>query len=500
MHDHTTQPSAPAGFDGTPADGYLRVLRTRWRIVVAIALLVVAAAFGAQALRTPTYAATAHVLVAPIGQADTAFIGVRMLRDSGDPTRDMQTAAAVIQTPAAAQAVARGLGGGLDAEAVERVVTVEPLGESNIVSVTATDADPRRAARISTAYAEASLAERNRQLLPQIDAALATVDKSTPGGAEQRRQLLAVREGGDPTLSVAQPAAVPRSASGAGLALVIPLALIAGLVLGGVVAIVVERIDGRVRNRGELLDALPLPILTRVPRLPRGRGGFDVPPAVREAFRTLQLQLDLRGPTGCRRVVVTSASSGDGKTTTVLNLAFALVGAGHRVIVVDFDLRKPDLERQLGLEPSAGLVSLVTSDAPLSELLQAAPRLAPLRVVPAAGQAGDVAMLPILARRMESILAEAGELADYVIIDTAPLGEVGDALAVVEQADDLLIVGRPGSTDRRSLEVMVGLLERVGARPAGWIISGDSDGARTAYPDEVPPPSRRERRRERVSS
>jgi capsular exopolysaccharide synthesis family protein len=464
--------------NASPLTSLFQAVRNRLWVVLAVTALVVGVAVLISVVRSPTYEATADLIVTPVSADDPSFLAIPVLRESNDSSRAIQTAASVLKSPEIAADAAKQLGGGLDGPGVSDAVVIEPLGASNLVAITATASSPRQAQRLASAYARAALAYRDRLVVGRVDAALAGISGNDPTAQARRLQLGIVRRIGDPTLGMAQDARLPAGPLGASKTLIVVVALIAGLALGSLAALLLERVDRRVGDRSQLIAEIPLPVLARIPPLPRGRRGLDVPPAVREAFRTLQIQLDMRR-TGCRSVMVTSASSGDGKTTAVLNLAFALVGAGHRVIVIDFDLRKPDLEHQLGLEASRGLVTLLGSETPLAQLLHAAPRLAPLRVVPAAGQPGDVALLPVLARRLDAILAEAEQLADYVIMDTAPLGEVGDALAIVEHADDVLLVGRPGWTDQRALEVMAGLLERSGVTPTGWIISGD----------EVAPPS-----------
>ena len=98
----------------------------------------------------------------------------------------------------------------------------------------------------------------------------------------------------------------------------------------------------------------PLPVLARIPLLKssqlRGRqaSGWHMLPAVREAFRTLMIQLGPHPEGRAHVVMVTSASTGDGKTTSAVNLAAAAAASGDPVILLDFDLRKPDVGRTLG--------------------------------------------------------------------------------------------------------------------------------------------------------
>jgi len=483
-----TRPSQDGSDSRAGALGpYLRAVRNRRLLVVAIAILTVLAAGFMLQRRVASYEATARLLVTPLPQDDRVFLGIDLLRDSGDPTRTVQTAAAVIASPEAARKTAAIVGAGLDGAAVQEAVTVLPLGESNIVAVTARGGSPRLAAAIANTYGDQALILRGKAIGDQIRAAIAALQsaKLTAGERGRMLELRAVADRGDPTLRISQRAEPPTSPTGRSKPLVLTLALVAGLVLGAMAAVLMERVDRRVRELPQLLELWALPILARVPPLPRSRRGGrappDVPAGVREAFRTLQLQLDQQTIAG-RVVVMTSASSGDGKTTSTVNLALALVGAGHRVVAMDFDVRKPDLERQLGIEASSGgLMTLLTSKHSLADVLRPAPGLAPLRVFSAAGTGNDAGLLQALSLRMKDIVEQAGELADYVLIDTAPLGEVGDALPIAALADDVLLIGRPGNTDVSGLATTRELLTRAGIEPRGWIVIGDRDAARAAY-------------------
>jgi tyrosine-protein kinase len=460
-------------------DAYVRAIRSRAPIVALATLVALTAAAAMLAARAPTFKSTAQLLVTPLPQDDRTFLGTALLRDSGDPTRTVQTAAALVDSPAAAQRTARVLRGGLTQSDVEQDVDVQPLGESNILSVTAAATSADAATRLANAYAQSALAVRGEEIRRQIDAAIAAVGPN-PTGADIARlaELRAVRAGGDPTLNLSQPAQEPRSAGGAPAWLVLVLAAIAGFTLGSIAALLIERLDRRVRDESELLALAPIPILLRVPATgSKGRGtSVDAfGSSVREAFRTLQIQLDQRRADAGSRgqtLMVTSASSADGKTSTALNLSFALIGAGHRVILMDCDLRNPDIARQLGLETSEGLAALLTSQMRLGELLQPA-RTPSLQVLTAGSSARDNTLLYGLDRRIGEILEEASELADYVIIDTASLGEVGDPLTIAGHVDGLLLVGRLQHTNRQALKTTVELLDRAHASPTGWVIIGE---------------------------
>ena len=287
----------------------------------------------------------------------------------------------------------------------------------------------------------------------------------------------------DPTLSISQPAVAPDGPIGKGTIVILVLGLVAGFTLAATVALLMEHFARRVRDEHDLVAAYPLPVLARVPKV-RDRLFADgdltaVPIAVREAYSTLQVQVEQFGPRP-RIVLVTSGSGGEGKTSTALNLALGLIAAGHSVLLMDLDLRKPDLTRILGMAESADVMALVSAQATVADLVVAT-RLPPLRVVPG-GRGGQVAGLGALTQRLPSIFADARGLADYVVVDTAPLGWVSDALRLVPYVDDVLISVRPGATERARFEVLRDLLTRAAIVPAGIVIVGTAAGNEDSYP------------------
>lgn len=475
---------------------YVRAIRSHALLFTLVTLAALGTAALLLSARSPTYEATAELLVTPLPQADRTFLGIALLRDSVDPTRTMQTAAAVISSPVAAARTARELGGDATRRSVENAVVVEPVGESNIVGITAQAESAGGAAELANRYAANALQVTSEVLREQVVSAIAQSRAAlqrkspvplSPEDTTRLSELRAVRDRGDPTLSLSQAAQPPPAPTDAPAWLVLVLALVAGVTLAAIVAVLTERLDRRVRDVDELFALAPIAVLARVPAVRRGKRDWpalEVPPAVRESFRTLQIQIDQRrsdrGQASCT-IVVTSPSRGDGKTTTTICLALALVAAGHDVVLLDCDLRRPDIGSRLRLDASGGLEALLSSGTTLADTLLSLDRVQTLRVLPAVGGAGDIANMHLLSRRAAEILAEAGSLADYVIVDTPPLGIVGDALALAPYADELLLVGRTHHSDRRTVESTVALLQRANTPPTGWVVIADSVRRRDTY-------------------
>ena len=114
---------------------YLRAVSSHALLFALVTLATLAAAAALLSTRSPSYEATAELLVTPLQQDDRTFLGIELLRDSGDPTRTVQTAAALISSPVAASRTAQQLGGGLTRQDVEDAVKVEPYGTLGVVVV-----------------------------------------------------------------------------------------------------------------------------------------------------------------------------------------------------------------------------------------------------------------------------------------------------------------------------------------------------------------------------
>ncbi|MCW3008755.1 MAG: hypothetical protein JWP17_3381 [Solirubrobacterales bacterium] len=461
-------------------DPYRRAVRRHPWIVGLIVLTTLLAGIAWSQLRSSDYQATAQVLVTPAAD-DPATIGLPVLTESVDPTRTLTTAATILTSPRAAVLAARQLGGGTSVAALRAAVAVAPQGNSNVVAITAKSPDSAQSARIANAYTTAALAARAETLQAQVKTKLANVrarqkalaaDTATAATlAGEASTLQSIAEGQDPNFSLLQSASPPVASSGPATALIVVLALLVGLALGTACALIIEHLDRRVRDEDELSGLTSLPVLARIP-LDRRAAEHDIPPArSMEALRALQIQLEARSRNGASRVVVvTSASEGDGKTTSAIALARTLASSGRRVVLLDFDLRKCEVGARLGVR--SDLLRLLRTDGRLADILVPAPGTRHLRVLspPAVGDAG--ALFDSYTRQLPALIEQARGLADYVVVDTPPLGRVADALRLMAHADDVLLVARPGTTDRHELALTQETLAHLGIIPTGLILVG----------------------------
>jgi len=170
------------------------------------------------------------------------------------------------------------------------------------------------------------------------------------------------------------------------------------------------------------------------------------PPAVREQFRTLRSRLyQLRDKQSLRSVLVTSSLQGEGKTFVANNLAHALSRQQNcRVLLIDADLRRPDLHTGFGAPSSPGLSEYLKDEAPELTIIQ---RGLPEYLCFIAGGSKPDNPAELLANgRLKALLQMVGPVFDWVIVDSPPTLPVSDALTLAEMCDGVLTVIRAAQT------------------------------------------------------
>lgn len=265
--------------------------------------------------------------------------------------------------------------------------------------------------------------------------------------------------------------------------------MLAGLAIGTAAAVVLELTANKIRDEEEAVQLYPLPVLTRVPVLPRSAhrlkegGEWPLPPNVREPFRTVltQIQREERH----RVVMFTSGSTGDGKTTSSINMAMTMALGGASTILMDTDLRKPGVADALKIASSPAISTPLDSPhspTSIERSLLRVPGVEDLRILtPSAFATQGETPVEGFAELLPAILENTSKLAEYVVIDTPPLGEISDALRITPHVDDIILVVYPGNTNRANYEIMHDLLERSGDQPTGLLVIGDRTGASTTY-------------------
>lgn len=265
------------------------------------------------------------------------------------------------------------------------------------------------------------------------------------------------------------------------------LGLVAGLMLGGGIALVREKMDHSINRPEEIEEILLIPNLAVIPEagpylLESGSNGdgdlrpLDPPGA--EAYRILRANL-LFSQGGLKSLVVTSATPGEGKTTTAANLAAAMARQGMRVLLMECDLRRPSLKRLFEGRPGDVDLEDVLLDnqewrkATFPSGVPGLDLLLARRTLPRAAEY-------LAGADMKNLLEELVGHYDMVILDTSPLLVAADAAVLGAIADGVLLVVRATHTDREVVQRAMHQLALVGARVVGTVLN-DPDGSMARY-------------------
>lgn len=199
--------------------------------------------------------------------------------------------------------------------------------------------------------------------------------------------------------------------------------------------------------------------------------------AAAEAYKLLRTNILFALPDrqNCRIIGVTSASSGEGKTTTVVNLSYMLAEAGERVLLVEGDMRLPAISKRLNLQPSPGLSNILAGLNGVREVLQDSGLHSRLQVI----CSGDIPPNPselLGADSMKTLLEFLSEEYDFIVFDLPPVTEVADTLVASRLTDGMIVVVRQNYANRRALADTMRQLNYVDAKVLGFVMTCASMG------------------------
>lgn len=252
--------------------------------------------------------------------------------------------------------------------------------------------------------------------------------------------------------------------------------VVLGLLVGVMVALVLNRLDNRVRSKRQIEALLDLPVIAEVPSLSRRQrraaemhARENPRSSFAEQYRALASTLTYarraRHSTG-QVVLVTSPGPSEGKTTTVANLGAMLAEAGESVLLVNCDFRRPRLHLLTGSEYQP--MDLNPTKIPDVELIS--------NVV----ESSNALPTEVIAAQ-RSVIKKAAKLYDLIIIDTAPLLATNDAVDLLDLVDDVVLVMRAGKTTTHAADRAVEILDRRRAHVLGIAISDVDSGHSADY-------------------
>ena len=270
----------------------------------------------------------------------------------------------------------------------------------------------------------------------------------------------------------------------------IQLALVVGLALGIVLALIMESMDTSIKSAEDLERIIGVPALTVVPLArsswlkmsgdkDRSRDGAvesivlkHPTSSLAESYHILRTAILLStAPRPPQALLVTSAQPGEGKTCTALNLAMGLAQRGVPVVLVDADMRRPGIARALKISTNgAGLSTILSGGHTLDEALKQFEPVPNLWVLPAGPEAPNPADL-LSSPSMQEVLQELRGRFTHVVLDSAPLLLVTDATILSGMVDGTVLVVESGVMARRGLVRAHKILESAGGRILGGVLN-----------------------------
>lgn len=259
-----------------------------------------------------------------------------------------------------------------------------------------------------------------------------------------------------------------------------------GLILGIVIAFALESLDTGVQSVAEVEQITQLPSLSIIPRVRRLSGDSAGSMTVAqtnigvlstsksqfsEAFRSLRTAL-LLATTGHppKIILISSSTPSEGKTTVATNLAAILAQRETRVLLIDADLRRPNVHHRFGLNGRVGLSTVLSGGATLAEAVKNVTEIPNLDVL----CSGPVPPFPtemLSSESMQDLLVECASIYTHIVIDSPPILSVTDGVILTRHADAIVLVVRHGKSSRNAVRRARDLLVRSGAAVTGVVLN-----------------------------
>lgn len=503
---------------------YLRPIGRRKWLIAAIVVLITAGSYAYYSQEPKVYEASTRILLESSG-------GSILSPGGGEGSdRTIQAQAELLTSRDVAATVARQLGRPEQASEFAGSVSAEALAGSDFITITARRPTAESAARVANAFARGFIElrddrqrERVQREISRAQAQLAQLPGGPDTAADRAtlrdtiRQLQLALAGTTGAATQVDPARPPASAASPKVARNTALAFVLSL-LGAIgLAYALEAFDRRPRRLEEFRKLYDMPLLAVLPHaskkapLHREAERAAVSPALTEPFRQLRTSIEFAAiDRPFKRILITSAIAGEGKSTVVRNLAIVMREAGYRVALVDADLRRPQLSRFFtsGSDESAnqnsgsrqpGLTDVLAGRRELEQTLVHAPvhvhefgnllnvesgstkesnsdpasasDSAVVSLLPAGQQPPDPQAV-LATDRTKLVIEELAESHDIVLIDSPPMLHVTDAAVLAPWVDAIIVVARFGEVTRENARRVPEVLGQVpDARPLGIVVN-----------------------------
>lgn len=274
---------------------------------------------------------------------------------------------------------------------------------------------------------------------------------------------------------VSEPASVSRDPISPNTTRSTMLAVVVGMMLAVGIVFAIEYLDDTIKNPDDIRRKFNLPVLGVIAH----HGIVDGKPIslteprspVVEAFRTLRTNITFASvDVPLRRIIITSSVPQDGKTTISANLAVVLAQGDKKAVLIDADLRRPQIHHRFGLPNRMGLTNLFVRQMDMLPGVLQSTELPQLSIITSGALPPNPSEL-LTSNKMAQIMDRLNQDYDMIVIDTPPVLTVTDAAAMAASTDGVIVVVKPGVTKLSALAQTVDQLRAVGARILGVVLN-----------------------------
>jgi succinoglycan biosynthesis transport protein ExoP len=435
---------------------YLTSLRRYWAAIVALVVLGAVGGYLYAASKTPVYRASTSVLVT----SELGNTGSDLVQGSTYVQNLVSSYVVLASSPKVLQPVIDDLNLDTTPQALGHRVSADSPLNTVLININVSGTDPRDTADVADSVTK-SLSDAVADVSPKVN--------GKP----------AIR------LTTTKTATVPTVPISPNKKRLTALGGLLGLLLGVGIALVRRTFGTAITNASDVSRVTDAPVVGEIIETKRGT---TLPAAVlndslgieAESLRGLTANLSFLGVgRGLRSIVITSPTSGESKSSVATAASLVLAEASHKVLLIDADLRAPTIHTLTGLDNAIGLTTVLIGENTLETAVQSWGESG-MHVLTSGPQAPNPGQL-LSSDAMRALIAEAENAFDFVVVDSAPLLSVVDAVWIGHMVSGALVVVRRGKTTPRALRRALDTLAASRTSVSGIVISRVKRKTRAKY-------------------
>lgn len=455
-------------------------------------------------------------LQSPIYQASTRIMVIRPPKDNGNEFSGLtdqqlvQTYIQLLSTTPVLEEASRRLGYDVNSNQI----SIQRIPDTNTIQITVVDEIPEHTSGVANVLIQVLVEQSEKITAGQyeeteesLEAQIGKIEGQIlqlqsqhtdfSDGTQQQQEMMVYQQlyasllsnleqirlarlQNTPNIVQIEPAVVPANPIQTRPVKNIGFSAVIGLFLAGGIAFLIEYVDDTIRTPEDVEHLLELPVIGYIMNMTdpgdKEKKSDEIHvinnprSPISEAFRSLRTNLEFTNvDSTLSKILITSPSKGEGKTTVSANLAAIIAQSGKRVVLIDADLRKPRVHSVFGIPNRVGLSTLFRGDLPVKSVVQPYIDTLPLYII----TSGELPPNPtelLASAKMDQILSEASREFDVIILDSSP-SLVTDFQVLSRKVDGTVLIIQPGLTQADMACGALEQLQRVNAKILGVVLN-----------------------------